>query len=577
MTTWMIPPKMFRRRAGWAGNSLGLVQDPTIKSEGYRITASAGGIEIASSDESGAFYARQTLAELARLHNGRIPACRIEDHPDFSRRGVYLDCARGKVPTVATLKALVDRLAAWKINEFQIYIKNAFTWARHPEIGQGYNAYTPDDMRAVDAYCRARHIRFVPSLASFSHMELTLALPRYRHLAELPGAMGWPGGTLACMTDPATVTLLSELYAEFLPAFSATDVNVCCDEPWELGQGRSRPLVEKMGKGQVYMQALLALQRICERHGKRMNAWGDLVLQHPEVLPGMPKDMVMLNWDYEPDGKLIPRTREFAEAGIPVMVCPGTGAWQSHGTRLVKAIGNVAHFAAAGRRYNALGMLNTDWGDLGHRNPLGVSLHSYAHGAAHAWNGAAVNDKTFTRAFTFHVFNDRDGRLAEAIWKLGETDTESRLYHALVEPLELPVTRYINRFDPPSIVSHYPALFPEAISKSTMPIPVIRWPRTDAGLPEFERLAIEECKLAERMNALAIRRSAIGRAVRSGARIQAGECRDWADEMELLAQDFATLWRCRNRPTRLKDNLKMMAFAAEECRSVARGGRVGGR
>ena len=570
MNTFLIPPRQFVRLPGGAGPSVRCVRDARLKPEGYRLTATATGVEIAAADAAGEFYGHQTLRELRTLHNGAIPACRILDWPDFSRRGVYLDCARGKAPTLATLKALVERLAAWKINEFQMYIKNGFAWKKHPELGRGFSPYTPDELRAIDAHCRAFHIRFVPSLASFSHSELMLALPRYRHLAELPGALGWPGGTTLCMTDPKSVELIGELYREFLPCFTADEVNVCCDEPWELGQGRSKSRVDRIGKGRVYREALLNLRRICDHHGKRMNAWGDIVLQHPELLKEMPRDIVLLNWDYDPNGQRVQRSGEFADAGIPYMVCPGTGSWQSHGSRMTASMANVSQFAAVGRRNGAIGLLNTDWGDFGHRNFLGVSLHGYAHGAAHAWNGAAVDEKTFTRAFTLHTFGDTRGQWAAALRQLGTTDTASNLYHALVEPLELPATRYILRFDPPSIVSHYPAWFPECISKFKDSAPAVRWPAEPRGLPDFERHALREYRLASHMNDLAIRRAFIGQAVRAGRHTSPAVLRRWADDMQALATAFTGQWLARNRPTRLRDNLRLMAFAEKECRQRLR-------
>ncbi|MCF7855094.1 MAG: family 20 glycosylhydrolase, partial [Candidatus Pacebacteria bacterium] len=372
--------------------SLWVTRDAGITNpEAYRIHITSDGIEITSSGDAGVYYAIQTLREMIRCRRSApsLPAVRIEDEPDFQRRGVYLDCARGKPPKVKTLKALVERLASWKINEFQLYIKNGFKWNEHPDIGRGHSPYSPSDMLAVQEHCKKHHIRFIPSLATLSHNELTLQLPRYRHLAELPGAMGWEGGTMLCPTDPGSITLVEELYREFLPLFEADEVNVCCDEPWELGKGRSADAAEKQGAGRVYLNFLLKVYELCERFGKRMNMWGDIVLEHSELIPEFPKDVVMLNWDYAPHGKRMPRTSEFTNAGIPVVVCPGTQSWQRHGTDLPSAIANVSNFAAIGRENGALGLLNTDWGDFGHRNPLGVSLHGYAHGAAQAWHGAA--------------------------------------------------------------------------------------------------------------------------------------------------------------------------------------------
>ncbi len=195
-------------------------RDPAVKAaEGYRLEVQKSGVIISASTDAGAYYGVQTLRELVRAQGKTLACCRIDDAPDFARRGVYYDVARGKVPTVETLKALIERLAHWKLNEFQIYIKNTFTWAAHPAIGKGFSPYTPEDLLAVQAHCRLHHVRFVPSLATLSHNELTLQLPEYIHLAEKPGHGGWEGGTMLCPTDPKAFRLTEDLYREFVPLF----------------------------------------------------------------------------------------------------------------------------------------------------------------------------------------------------------------------------------------------------------------------------------------------------------------------------------------------------------------------
>jgi N-acetyl-beta-hexosaminidase len=114
--------------------------DKTIEnSEGYKIKIHTKGIEIFAAADAGMYYAKQTLKELTAIYGKRLPTCLIEDWPDFKRRGVYLDCSRGKVPKLNTLKELVLRLAGWKINELQLYIENVFIFKKHPDIGKGYS------------------------------------------------------------------------------------------------------------------------------------------------------------------------------------------------------------------------------------------------------------------------------------------------------------------------------------------------------------------------------------------------------------------------------------------------------
>ena len=287
------------------------------------------------------------------------------------------------------------------------------------------------------------HVRLVGSLASFGHLEKILSLPRYRNLGEMPGFRGFAGGTTLCPSDAGSIKLIDELYREFIPLFEADDFNVCCDETWELGKGRSKRRAACIGVGRIYLDFVLKIHRLCEKYGKRMNAWADIVLKHPALLADLPRDIVLLNWEYEHNGANISRTKEITGAGFNLMVCPGTSSWLTHGSRLGNSVENVTRFASEGRRHHAEGLVNTDWGDQGHRNFLGVSLHGFAHGAAHAWHGKGVDNEKFTENFCYHVFGQRTRGMAKALQLLGNTyitcgfpcRNESLLYHALVEPL----------------------------------------------------------------------------------------------------------------------------------------------
>jgi len=546
-------------------------RDRSINSpEVYRINVSPKTIEISAGGDAGAYYAVQTLRDLLALQGRKLSCCIIEDSPDFTRRGVYHDCSRGKVPKLKTLKELVERLAHWKINELQLYMENVFTFKHHPAIGKGYSPFTVDEILALQAHCEFHHVRLVGSLASLGHMEKILMLPKYQHLAEMPGYRGYPGGTTLCPTDPGSIKLVSELYDEFMPLFKAEDFNVCGDEPWELGKGRSKKRAEKIGVGRVYLEYFMKLHRLCQKHGKRMNAWADIILEHPELLDDIPKDVVLLNWDYNINGKRLVRTKEIAEANIPFMVCPGTSSWNTHGSRLANAIGNVAQFAAQGRKYEAEGLLNTDWGDNGHRNFLGVSLHGFAHGAAHSWNSKAVDDKTFTNRFCQSVFGQAGRKLAKAIRLLGSTylacgtdyHNECALFYALTEPM-------VNNIRPNS--SRIDATIAAGLKKILSQLSDLSiWPAAPGKLTEFESLALREFKVASAMDCLATQRALAAKQLRAGKNVPGAELRNIARQMHEISQEFATLWMARNKPSRLRDNTSLFKKVEEEDRKLSR-------
>jgi hypothetical protein len=393
-------------------------------------------------------------------------------------------------------------------------------------------------------------------------MEKILRLKPYSRLGEMPGWHGLPGGSTLCPGDAGSLRLVREMYEEFLPLFEPRDFNICCDETWELGKGRSQARAQKVGVGRVYLDFMVELHRLCQSFGKRTNAWADIVLEHPDLLKDLPRDIVMLNWDYNANSARLARTVEIARAGLPFMVCPGTSSWCTHGTRLRNAVGNVRQAAVQGLEHGAEGLLNTDWGDGGHRNFLGVSLHSFAHGAACSWNSRGVNDNTFTSTFCRQAFGQRDDKLAGALGRLGgsyntvsdEYSNHCALYFTLVEPVRPGEgdRQEIHRCKPDGlwrvarILEDEPA-FAHAQRKD---------------LEKFEDLALREFAVAARMDALAARRALAIRDIRDGKSPSPAALVALANDLRAMTEDFEKLWTARNKPSRLKDNLRDLRRAA---------------
>ena len=543
-----------------------------LGNEAYRLTIALTGIEVLASAGAGAYYAVQTLRELLAIHGRTLPACRIEDSPDFIRRGVYLDCSRGKVPRVKTLKALVERLARWKINELQLYVENVFTWRRHPAIGRGCSPLAPGEILDVQDHCRRHHVRLVGSLASFGHVDKILALPRYTHLGEMPGFRGLPGGMTLCPGDPGSIRLVEELYEEFVPLFDAKDFNACCDETWELGKGRSKRRTERIGLGRVYLEFLKKVHRLCARHGKRMNAWADIVLDHPEVLRDVPRGIVMLNWDYRDPGTRISRTHEITDAGLACVVCPGTNSWNSHGCRLGLGMRNIRRFAGEGLACRAEGLLNTDWGDNGHRNMLAVSLHNYAYGAAHGWNHGGVRDEKFTERFCRHTFGEAARGMPGSIRTLGGAHEALGLPDANDTLLYSTFLGSAHEFRNPEDrrTKLLAAVKVASLAKHREALQALRWPRLGRGADPLLRTALEEFAVATRLDAVACLRAAVLKRMIKGFWPPAAALRQLAGETDAGAKELARVWLLGNKPSRLRDNLAAMRRAASEYRRLAR-------
>ena len=394
-------------------------------SEGYSLTIDRRGVRIEYRETGGLLAAGATLRQLLREYGRRLPCLKIRDWPDFARRGVMLDISRGRVPKLETLLDLVERLADFKINEFQLYTEHTFAYRNYKSVWQSWGALTAADIRTLDARCRELGIDLVPNQNSFGHLRYFLEHPKLKKLTEVSEPYEGSTGdflrfpTTLAPNNPGTIKFIRELYDELLPNFSSQFLNVGCDETWDLGREQSKKICEQRGKGRVYLDFVKQIQREAAKRGRRMMFWGDIILNHPELIRQLPKNVIALNWGYEATHPFEREAATFSKSKVPFYVCPGTATWMSLIGRHDTAFENLRLAAKAGRKHGAIGYLNTDWGDGGHPQPLAVSWPLYVVGAAHSWCSRTFDEKLIAPVLSRDVYHDPTGRIAKAALALG--------------------------------------------------------------------------------------------------------------------------------------------------------------
>jgi len=408
--------------------------------EGYTLNVDRHGVRIEYRAAAGLRAAGATLRQLLREYGRHLPYLVIRDWPDFLRRGVMLDISRGRVPNLATLLDLVERLADFKINELQLYTEHTFAYRHYRSSWRDWGALTAAEIRQLDVRCQELGIDLVPNQNSFGHLRHLLEHPKLRKLAEVSepyeGSTGdflrYP--TTLAPNHPGTLKLLRELYDELLPNFSSRFFNVGGDETWDLGRGQSRKLCERRGKGRVYVDFLKSIYREVTHRHRHMMFWGDIILNHPQLLKKLPRDLIALNWGYEANHPFEKQTATFSKSGLPFYVCPGTSTWMSLLGRHENAFANLRVAAAAGRKHGAIGYLNCDWGDGGHPQPLAVSWPLYAAGAALSWCAKTFDELQLVPVLSRDIYHDPSGRVAKAALALGRAHLKFSYKEANITP-----------------------------------------------------------------------------------------------------------------------------------------------
>ena len=416
--------RVARARPSNGGVLIAVTHSSVIPAQGFELTVDAAGVHVAAGDDAGAFYGLTACLQLLEQFGRKLPGLKIADHPDHRVRGVMLDISRCKIPTMETLKLLIDRLARLRCNQLQLYMEHTFAFAAHQTVWADASPMTHEEINELDAYCAERFIELVPNFNSFGHLERWLRHQDYRHLAECPdGLSGYTprehGTTLAPRRQ--SLQFIGELYDELLPNFSSRLLNAGCDETWELGRGWSRRKAEARGGTRVYLDFLKQVYRLAKKKGSRMMFWGDIILREPQLIPELPKDLIALAWGYEADHPLNRECRAFARSGLEFYVAPGTSSWNSITGRTTNCLNNLLNAADAGVRHGASGFLITDWGDGGHHQALPVSYAGFTAGAAYSWCLKSNRDVDPVIAVNRTFFGCPSSGLGELWLDLGRT------------------------------------------------------------------------------------------------------------------------------------------------------------
>jgi hypothetical protein len=82
-------------------------------------------------------------------------------------------------------------------------------------------------------------------------------------------------------------------------------------------------------------------------------------------------------------------------------------------------IATIESATTNGFKYGATGMLNTDWGDLGHWQYLPVSYAGYTVGGALSWNSKSSKNLPLSSFLNSYIFKDKSAVMGDLVLDLG--------------------------------------------------------------------------------------------------------------------------------------------------------------
>ncbi len=348
-----------------------------LEEQEYEIDINPNEIIVYASSEVGMYYATKTLIQL--FEKGDIECGYIKDKPDLKIRGFMHDISRNKVPKLETLKYIVDIMSDLKMNHFELYVEGfSFEYKSFKHYLEEESYITVEEYQELEKYCNDHYIDLVPNQNGLGHMEQWLQQDEFKDLAEAPeGIHLWgslrPASTLNVL-DPRSIELVEKMYNDMLPISNSKYFNMNFDEPFELGKNKTKDKCLEIGRENVYLEFVNKAYALIKKHNKTPLIWGDVLINHDNVLDKIPKDMIFIDWGYDAEYPFDIHLPKLKKAGVKFLSAPGTTSWCTLLNRTYDYLENISAAIWHTLKNEGEGVLLTDWGDIGHMQHLSVSL-----------------------------------------------------------------------------------------------------------------------------------------------------------------------------------------------------------
>ena len=311
----------------------------------YRLSVNNKGIQIESSDITGAINGVHTFVQLGLLQKdpSRLSYASIEDQPRFSYRGLHLDVSRHFYP-FSFLKKYIDLMALYKFNNFHWHLTDGAGWRleikKYPELtdkaawrthanwkdwwqnGRQYteqgnpNAsggfYTQKEAKELVKYAAERGINIIPEIEMPGHSEEVLAVYPELSCSGKPYTQ-----SEFCIGNPKTFEFLQNVIDEVLEIFPSKYIHIGGDEAdkkhWA-SCPKDQALMKKEGLKSVdelQSYAIRKMDQYLQSRGRKLIGWDEI------LDGGLTPGATVMSWRGESGGIAA------ADAGHDVIMTPG--------------------------------------------------------------------------------------------------------------------------------------------------------------------------------------------------------------------------------------------------------------
>lgn len=188
----------------------------------------------------------------------------------IKKRGIMVDCSRGKAYTIESLKKYIFKAACLGITYVTLYLEDMIELENYPTFGYLRGKYKKEELRELVRYAQKFDIEVYPCIQTLGHMENFLKWNNNSGYRDTNNVL--------LVNDDKVKALIKELIFTCKDIFENEVINVGLDEAFELGLGNSYRRDGFIAPKTLFMEHVKYVEQVCIEAGyQKIQMWSDML------------------------------------------------------------------------------------------------------------------------------------------------------------------------------------------------------------------------------------------------------------------------------------------------------------
>ncbi len=275
--------------------------------------------------------------------------------------GYMLDCSRGAVAKVETLKTLIDILSDFHYDYLMLYTEDTYEIKEEPYFGYMRGRYSSNELKEIDEYCSSKGIELRPCIQTLAHLGRLLAYDNFAPLFDIDDVL--------LVGDEKVYALIDKMFSNMSNYIKSRKIHIGMDEAFHLGRGRYIDQNGYRHKSEIISDHLKRVADIARKYGYTCYIWADMLenaYNENHKKCDIPENVIPLMWGYDRLGEenINNRIKLYKKlSNNNLALCGGIIKWVGFSPLNTYSIAAIDEQIKAAKKYGINNYLVTGWGD----------------------------------------------------------------------------------------------------------------------------------------------------------------------------------------------------------------------